>query len=271
MPRNAACSSVCLAAALVGTAALLALYFAGSPWFAQLNLEDGPIEWATVILSLLAAAAAFYSASGHRARLIRLGVGLSFFFIAGEEISWGQRIFMFQTPEPLAAINVQSEFTLHNINGVHGNFRAVGLLILILAFVVAPIMSKHSRRFRSMVERINLPFFDLHGLAVLGLALLLMAVPRALGAPTVFDEFGELLISLSFLIYGLVMVGHESALAGEQPRSFGGARSMAAQTPSETSQSTKGLQNDSRGSYAAGTARQSPGLSFRNGVRLPYI
>ena len=239
MPRNAGFSSFCLAAALAGTAALLALYFAGSPSFGQLNVEDGAVEWATFILLLAAAAAAFYSASGRKAGLIRLGVGCSFIVIAGEEISWGQRLFAFPTPEPLAAINVQSEFTLHNIQGVHGTIRGAGLLILILAFVVAPVLSKGSHAFSNMVQRLNLPFFDVHGLAVLGIAVLLMGVPRALGSPTVFDELGELLMSLSFLIYGLLMVGHESALASEQPLSVA-AQSMppqAAPTPHKTRES----------------------------------
>lgn len=34
----------------------------------------------------------------------------------GEEISWGQRIFGFSTPDSLAEINVQTEFNLHNID-----------------------------------------------------------------------------------------------------------------------------------------------------------
>jgi len=40
--------------------------------------------------------------------------GLSFICFA-EEISWGQRIFGWQTPTWLAAINVQSETTIHNL------------------------------------------------------------------------------------------------------------------------------------------------------------
>lgn len=42
------------------------------------------------------------------------------FIGAGEEISWGQRIFDFATPENLAAVNVQNEFNFHNIELVHG-------------------------------------------------------------------------------------------------------------------------------------------------------
>lgn len=41
---------------------------------------------------------------------------LLFFFGAGEEISWGQRIFNINTPETLAAINSQEELNVHNIN-----------------------------------------------------------------------------------------------------------------------------------------------------------
>jgi hypothetical protein len=40
---------------------------------------------------------------------------LLFLFGAGEEISWGQRVFGFQTPESLTSINRQNELTLHNL------------------------------------------------------------------------------------------------------------------------------------------------------------
>ena len=39
-----------------------------------------------------------------------------FLFGAGEEISWGQRILGFQTPEPLSQVNRQEEFNLHNLS-----------------------------------------------------------------------------------------------------------------------------------------------------------
>lgn len=39
-----------------------------------------------------------------------------FFWGAGEEISWGQRIFNIPTPEYLALVNDQKELNLHNIN-----------------------------------------------------------------------------------------------------------------------------------------------------------
>jgi len=49
-------------------------------------------------------------------QLIYLGLALLFFFGAGEEISWGQRIFGFKTPEQLAQVNKQDELNLHNLS-----------------------------------------------------------------------------------------------------------------------------------------------------------
>jgi hypothetical protein len=41
--------------------------------------------------------------------------------IAMEEISWGQWFFHFHTPGPIARINTQHEFNLHNLQGMGGN------------------------------------------------------------------------------------------------------------------------------------------------------
>lgn len=49
-------------------------------------------------------------------KIALLGLAAAFFFAAGEEISWGQRIFNIETPETLSEINVQDEITIHNIN-----------------------------------------------------------------------------------------------------------------------------------------------------------
>jgi hypothetical protein len=42
-----------------------------------------------------------------------LGIGL--LVVAMDEISWGQRLFGFATPERVAAVNFQSELTIHNL------------------------------------------------------------------------------------------------------------------------------------------------------------
>lgn len=48
--------------------------------------------------------------------LVYLLLGLLFFVAFGEEISWGQRIFNWSTPEALAKINYQKETNIHNLD-----------------------------------------------------------------------------------------------------------------------------------------------------------
>jgi hypothetical protein len=40
-------------------------------------------------------------------------------FLVGEELSWGQRFFRWNTPEAFADRNMQGETTLHNLDGIH--------------------------------------------------------------------------------------------------------------------------------------------------------
>lgn len=54
-------------------------------------------------------------------QLAYLGLALLFFFGAGEEISWGQRILGFQTPATLSQVNRQQEFNLHNLSAWEAN------------------------------------------------------------------------------------------------------------------------------------------------------
>jgi hypothetical protein len=55
-----------------------------------------------------------------RLGLLYLFMGIAMFFVAGEEISWGQRIIGLDTPEPLTEINIQDEITIHNIGIIFG-------------------------------------------------------------------------------------------------------------------------------------------------------
>jgi hypothetical protein len=52
-------------------------------------------------------------------------------FLIGEEVSWGQRVFGWGTPEELAAINKQGETNLHNLAGAH---ESVGWFLLLIGF-----------------------------------------------------------------------------------------------------------------------------------------
>ena len=49
-------------------------------------------------------------------RVIYIVGGVLMLFFAGEELSWGQQIWGFATPDALADINYQNEFNVHNID-----------------------------------------------------------------------------------------------------------------------------------------------------------
>jgi hypothetical protein len=51
-------------------------------------------------------------------------------FIAGDEISWGQRLLGITTPQQIAAENLQNEVTVHNLDGLH---QLVGLGYALIA------------------------------------------------------------------------------------------------------------------------------------------
>src|SRR5687767_344157 len=99
--------------------AATALYLLDPAAFHAFAQEDRPLEWASALLLLGAGGVLAVHALRHRRNLLALvlagGLALALFVIAMEEISWGQRLFGFATPETLAELNWQSEFNFHNV------------------------------------------------------------------------------------------------------------------------------------------------------------
>lgn len=104
----------------VAVVALLAAGLAPSA-FIRATDEDGPVEWFQVLI-LLATTALFGLAAirlwERSSRLVAVAFVIAVvgaIAVAGEEISWGQRLFGFSTPAELEDINYQGEANLHNI------------------------------------------------------------------------------------------------------------------------------------------------------------
>lgn len=76
---------------------------------------------------------------------ILLTVGL--FFIAGEEISWGQRIFNLETPAFIDNINRQNELTLHNIKYVQSHIDYIYMIVGLLGAFSGLIAKKFFPKF----------------------------------------------------------------------------------------------------------------------------
>lgn len=147
-----------LGAAVVVTA-LHALPLLDRDVFDRLMREDSWVESVGAISFLTASIFAALSARapvppGHQLRRVALvGLAVAFFFAAGEEVSWGQRLFGLETPEALRAVNTQDETTLHNVEGV-GRLVEVGFALLwITLAVVVPALAALSARLARLLSR----------------------------------------------------------------------------------------------------------------------
>ena len=102
-----------------------------------LSREDDWVESLTAVWFLLTGLVLFITALVERSFFRRcvyiLGV-MAMVFVAGEEISWGQRIFGFATPDFLMHLNESKEFNVHNINNAMFDFIYLhGTLVLCMA------------------------------------------------------------------------------------------------------------------------------------------
>jgi len=90
-------------------------------------------------------------------QLVYLGFAILFLFGAGEEISWGQRIFNVQTPDSLNAINAQGEITVHNIsfNGYEIPFERLFDIFWLTLTVLLPITSVFVKPFERFVDKFS--------------------------------------------------------------------------------------------------------------------
>jgi hypothetical protein len=92
--------------------------------------EDRAVEWATVVLFLAAGVVRSYRAIRTR-RVFDALVGLFCLFVAGEEISWGQRLIGYTPPGVFLEHNTQQEANVHNFADIFG--RPKWMLIMALA------------------------------------------------------------------------------------------------------------------------------------------
>jgi hypothetical protein len=117
------------------------------PW----TIEDGPVEAMSALLFFIggvgfivaAVRSDFLRQRGSRwaYATILLWAALSF-LCAGEEISWGQRILGFETPESVKAANLQNEFNIHNLQVFYesgSTYRYLSIFVLLTGLVIPAI------------------------------------------------------------------------------------------------------------------------------------
>lgn len=145
--------------------------------------EDGPIEMATVVFFLVACLAFLRvwrlrgvssvrreEGAGRRAVFGILAVLM--FVCAGEEASWGQRVFGWQTPDGWSELNAQSETNLHNLAVIEGGVRdsktrsllrsltnanRLFAIFWLTFFVLVPVLDRTLPAARSLFRAVGLP------------------------------------------------------------------------------------------------------------------
>ena len=96
-----------------------------------------------------------------------LGMALVFLFGAGEEISWGQRIFNIQSSEYFIENNAQHETNLHNmvVEGKKINkiiFSQLLTIILIIYILILPVLYRKFKSIKNLVNLFAIPVVKWH-------------------------------------------------------------------------------------------------------------
>ncbi len=135
--------------------------------------EDGIAEWLTVAGLLMGSIVCFYRLARLRHKkskwflFVTFCMGLFLFFAAGEEISWGQRIFGIKTPEYFKQHNAQQETNLHNlvVDGVKINkliFSAILSIGLAIFLVVVPFIYRRNKSVQKFLDSSAIPIPQLY-------------------------------------------------------------------------------------------------------------
>lgn len=133
----------------------------------KINTEDGVIEYCSalfLVLSSILSLILVFKWRGHKERMIMHAIfAFGFFAMAGEEISWGQRIFNIETLEVIKDLNIQNENTLHNLLGYFADHLFIAAVFIYGA--ILPYVVYYSQFFRKFFDYIGLPIASL-GLAI---------------------------------------------------------------------------------------------------------
>lgn len=169
--------------------------------------EDGVLEYFTALTLFAVAVLCLVRlvrdrhAHGRAFVLTNSLIILLMVFGAGEEISWGQRIFGVETGEFFLENNRQNETNLHNltVRGVNINkliFGKVLVLFLVLFYLVLPPLYKRVARVQGLFDRFYIPVPKWHH----GVAMLVAGLTITFVASSKKGELNEVCLSVFFLL-----------------------------------------------------------------------
>ncbi len=162
------------AIALVAALTIVSTFFFARQFYLELAAEDALGENLTALLYGVAGFMIIIHClrkdqrvtNSWRAAILPMLLGLFFIFIAGEEVSWGQRMLGISTPEAIREQNVQGEMNLHNLRffgenaGILNQHTALNAFALLFG-VVFPLGYFFVRRIRVIFNAVNFPISPL--------------------------------------------------------------------------------------------------------------
>lgn len=144
---------------------LLALRYIHFPTYIFFVGEDRLLEWGQFGGYLIASVAGFligarlWRSDRQGLAICFFAFALGFFFVSGEEISWGQRILGLQTPTEFRRENFQEEINIHNLTSLRTAFRFSMLVIGFCGSIVVYYLHRKSTVNRSKLEVLVPPLF----------------------------------------------------------------------------------------------------------------
>ncbi len=166
--KPGAIESITLAVCIIVLSIGYFLFYTSVPRFEKFVQEDGIAEWLTVagllsgsVVCLIRFVGLFRKKSKWFL-FVTFCIGLFLFFAAGEEVSWGQRIFGIQTPEYFEKHNSQQELNLHNliVGGVKINrliFSSILVATLSVFLVIVPLLYQKNNKIKKIINASGLP------------------------------------------------------------------------------------------------------------------
>ena len=188
------------------------------------------IEWSQFV-AILAASLIFARVAWLTLQAGRRGLAILFvlvavgaFVVAGEEISWGQRILGFLTPDALKDVNHQGEANVHNISTLQPVFNLGELLVGLYGFGVPLLWANSSVRNRLRLDRLRVDPLLIPPLCLATLFFLPFAyrafraifLPAAGERITEFGELPELTLYLGILVMALVILRVQGRRAAQR-------------------------------------------------------
>ncbi len=194
------------------------LGFYNYPFYNGLSGEDKFFEWLTFAIYVIGGIVFFKVAYQFYAQKKKTTIvvtmlaytllgAIGYMGIAGEEVSWGQRVLRFETPENYADINSQGEFNLHNNELIFNKIYLMYGLICVYV-LLSPLLYKGMRN--RVKEPLNATFLRLmtfrwyHGIYFI--PTLIYVAYRLYYQTSAFDiweEATEVLFATGMLLYAV--------------------------------------------------------------------